>query len=365
MELTFAKREMLNALSLLVRVADAKSAMPMLSNVLLKSDGGDKVHMFATDLYLSLAGSVTTTKAKAGSCALPAKDFLERVKNMPDGPLTLVVDGVKATLKGEGKARKFTLHALPGQDYPPIPEAGDSASVKLPTKVLASLIDQTHGAISTDDTRQHIASLLVEWDGTTIRAVGTDGHRLHLAEASTGESVGNQTMLIPRKGVGELRRLCDSADEVTLTRNGSTAFFATDMTLGIKLVDAQFPPYAQVIPKTWANEIKVNASQLKEVLRAVAVSANERTGGVELSFAPGSTITVKATDPTRGSSEDTLESETEWTGKPLRVGVSAVYLMAACDAIGDRVATFGAGGDLDPMILVNESGKFVVMPMRV
>ena len=365
MEATFAKRDMQNALGLLARVAEAKSTMPVLANVLLKVEG-DRMALHATDLYLALVGGIAITKGKSGSFAIPAKELLDRVKNMPDGPLTLVVDDNRATLRGEGKARKFTLRTMPGQDYPPVPvPSADAPSMKISAAVLGGLIDRVFGAISTDETRAHLNSALFEWEGDTLRAVATDGHRLHLTEVKTPGNQGNLTMLIPRKGVAELRRLCDTTDEITISQSGSSAFFIADMTFAVKLVDATFPPYAQVIPKVTTCEVVVSAAAFKDTMRAVAISANARTGGVQVQFAKGSTIIVKASDPEQGESEDSIESETEWTGKPVAIGMNAAYVIAACDAIGDGSMTLGVSGELDPVLVTCGDSKFVIMPLRI
>ena len=80
---------------------------------------GAALHIAATDLYLSVTGSLEAEVKRAGSVAVPARDLYERVKAMPDGPIHISVsDGAATTLKAVGSARRYTLHGLPGSDFP-------------------------------------------------------------------------------------------------------------------------------------------------------------------------------------------------------------------------------------------------------
>lgn len=364
MQATFAKREMLATLGLVVRVADKSAKMPMLSMVHLEAKDGE-LRLRATDLYRGIEASVKAEKVASGSAAIPAHPLLERIKSMPDGPLVLTVDdNGAATIKGEGKARKFVLRSHPGKDFPPAHRPDPEApTVTLATSTLAGLIDRTFDAISGDDTRPHLASLLFEWDGDTIRAVSTDGHRLHFAEIKT-EQISNFSMLIPRAGVLEIRRLCDTTDKLTISRAGSTAFFAGDITFSVKLVDAQFPPYSQVIPKASTHHATVDSRALQDIVKAVLVAAPDRTGGISLSFSEGAQGIAKAESPDGGEAEDTFEQE-GWKGEALRLGVSGSYVATALKAAGDVSVTVGASGDLDPLVFSVDGFKAVVMPMRL
>src|ERR1700735_853115 len=107
MELTVAKKDLLRLVTRMQGVAERKSTMPVLSNVLLAIEGPDTLRLAATDLYLSLAGKVQATVSKGGSVAVPAKDLLERVKMMPDGPIHVSTqENSGTTLKAQGSARR-------------------------------------------------------------------------------------------------------------------------------------------------------------------------------------------------------------------------------------------------------------------
>src|SRR3984885_14691908 len=211
MELTVAKRDLLKLVTRMQGVAERKSTMPVLSNVLLAIDGPSTLRVAATDLYLALVGRVTVEVSKGGSVAVPVKDLLERVRMMPDGPIHVVAnDNASTTIKAAGSPRRYTLRGMPGDDFPPLPAPSEgSPSLSLSVDVLAELMQKTYFSISTDETRAHLNSALFEWDGDVVRMVTTDGHRLSMMEQKVVGKQATATMLIPLKAIMELRRLCD------------------------------------------------------------------------------------------------------------------------------------------------------------
>src|SRR6516225_7804835 len=287
MELTAAKRDLLKLVTRMQGVAERKSTMPVLSNVLLAVDGPSALRVAATDLYLALVGRVTVDVSKGGSVAVSAKDLLERVRMMPDGPIHLASqDNATTTIKAAGSARRYTLRGMPGDDFPPLPTPAEgSPSLALGVDVLQELIAKTHFSISADETRAHLNSALFEWDGDVVRMVTTDGHRLSKIEMRVAGRQASATMLIPLKAVQELRRLCDEAlaeareagkespkAQLQITQSGSSAFFqGAGATFSVKLVDAQFPPYAQVIPQNTEKAVRAPRVPFADALRAVSI----------------------------------------------------------------------------------------------
>src|SRR5207248_2342825 len=128
MELTVAKKDLVKLLSRMQGVAERKSTMPILANVLLAVDGPNALRLAATDLYLAVSARTTADISKGGSVAVSAKDLLERVKMMPEGPIYISTqDNSAMSLKAQGTARRYTLRGMPGEDFPPIPQPAEGA----------------------------------------------------------------------------------------------------------------------------------------------------------------------------------------------------------------------------------------------
>ena len=388
MELTVAKKDLLKIVARMQGVAERKSTMPVLANVLLAADGNNALRLAATDLYLALMGRIPAEIAKGGSVAVSAKDLFERVKNMPDGPIVIASqENATTTIKASGTARRYTLRGMPGDDFPPLPQPAEgSPTLALDVEVLAELIAKTHFSISTDETRAHLNSALFEWDGDVVRMVTTDGHRLSKIDVKVSGRQASETMLIPLKAIQELRKLCDemlaegassgtdgekNKPELLITRSGASAFIqGAGTTFSVKLVDAQFPPYAQVIPQAGEKVVRAPRSALADALKAVSVAASERTGGVKLSLSKGS-MRITSESPESGDGFD--EIPVEFAGPNMSIGFNAKYFLDVLAAINDDEVAIGLSGELDPAVLrpagatTSSDRQFlsVVMPMRI
>jgi len=392
MDLTVAKKDLLRMAKRAQAVADKKSTMPVLSNVLLDATNTGELVVRATDLYLSVSGAIPAEIRKKGSVAVPAKDLFDRISAMPDGPVVISCPDAGGTtrIKSGVGARSFSLLGVPGADFPQLPKPGpDAPHFKLPADLLKKLIGHTRFSISPDDTRPNLNSAMFEWHENKIRMVTTDGHRLSKMEINLGDTQGATTsLLLPLKAISELEHLADealaeakgelkeggTAPMVTLIPAEPNAFFeVAGATFSVKLVEAQFPSYKKVIPESSSRMARIPAVAFADALRAVSLAANDRTGGIKLGLSPGS-LRVSSESPERGEGSDSLPMD--YQGSEITIGFNAKYfqdVLAAIKDDGDEVL-LGLSGELDPAVLrpayAEEAAKkfdfvAVVMPMRI
>lgn len=378
MHVLVAKKEFLRVLARCQGVADKKSTMPVLGNVLLEASG-EALGLSATDLVLAVSGKLDAEVKKGGSIAVGAKDLLERVRMMPEGQLALEVDDNSTmVIRALNSARRYTIHGVPGEEFPSLPKAQGSDWITLDAAVMSRLIASTYFSISTDETRLHLSSALFELEDNRLRMVTTDGHRLSKMEIRAPEVSGEASMLIPLKGILELRRLCDEAisdsdskDATTLRllKSGPNIYCElAGFRFSVKLVDAQFPPYQQVIPAQSASAVRAPRSALSDALKAVSIAASDRTGGVKLSLSSGA-LRVESESPEAGEGFDELS--VDYQGEGLTIGLNARYLLDVLGAITDDEVILGLSGELDPAV-VRPGGEAsdrdylaVIMPMRI
>jgi DNA polymerase-3 subunit beta len=381
MHVVVAKKDLLRVLARCQGVADKKSTMPVLGNVLLEVSGTDQLRLAATDLYLAVSGKIPAKIESGGAIALGARDLFERVKLMPEGQISIVTSGGAATtIRAVGASRRFTLHGIPGQEFPSLPQPDETAvPLTIPIAAVSALIAGTYFSISTDETRLHLNSALFEWDGDRVRMVTTDGHRLSKMEAVLPGKHASATMLIPLKGVLELKRLCDeasedragdstAASEIRISQGGPNAFFQlAGFQFSVKLVDAQFPPYQQVIPEHSEQKVRAPRAALADALRAVSVAASDRTGGIKLTLTNGK-MRFESESPDSGEGFD--EVNVDYSGPELTVGFNARYFLDVLSAIDAEEIELSVSGELDPAVVrpaseTTTSYLSVIMPMRI
>jgi len=379
MQFTAPKSDLLRVLSAAQGVSDSKAAMPALSTILL-SAAGNEVRVSATDLYMAIANTVAAEVKETGAIALPAKDLFERVKAMPAGPVQVTVGAdSQAIVKAVGSPRRFTLSGMPAADFPELPQkATDAPSFTLPASVLSTLISRTFFSISDDLTRAHVNSAFFEWHAGGVRMVTTDGHRLSKADAALDIDVpgAGWHALIPLKAVGKLRKILDGAktSNVDFAVSGPNAFLSVGtMQFSVKLIDATFPPYQQVIPQTCQRSGTLARGQFADALRAVSLSSSDRTGGVKLTQDHG-LLKIVSESPEGGNGFDEVAVDWAEDAAPDKydtVGVNAKYILDILGAISEEEVEIRMGSALDPILVVpaSEAGRAeyvaVAMPMRI
>lgn len=371
MEFRLPKADLLRALRLAAAVADRKSTMPLLGHVLLRTSKHTQMTLLvaATDLAVSVSCELQLTEpAKSdGALALPAKSLYELVANAPGDDIRIKrLDGNWAEVFS-GKA-KYKLAGLADRDFPKLPDRREVADGITPigAPLLVRLIDRTLFSVCHDETRLQLNGVYFHRDGDKLIAVSTDGHRLTLASAGIPLPL-TKGIIVPRKGLVEVKRLLADATTCQLAVTASTLFVVAGGTaLAVKLIDAQFPPYQQVIPKLDAKttRVTVDRGRLIESLRRMQLMTTDQHG-VKLSPIDGG-IRVEAAHADMGNVTEGIDCEV--SGTMPTIGFSPKYAVELLTAMTADSVTLCVGGELDPVLVqqpTDDSHSGVVMPMRV
>lgn len=378
MELVISKSNFARGLERTHAVADRKSSMPILSNVLLTTDDTGTLRFAATDLYLGVTATAPAEVMKGGSIAVAARTLFDIVQQLPQGDVHWTVGPNHAVEIRCGKIR-FRIPGMPGDDFPPLPSPGNAEFVSLDAEVLGDLITRTQYSMSNDDTRPHLAGALFEGEARTVRMVTTDGHRLSKCDYRAREGVMlHFSMLVPGKGIAELKRLIDSAKreknkddatppQIAVASHAGNAFFKREgVTLSVKLADEQFPQYAKVIPQGQDKRVVVSRTGMIDALKRMKLVSSDKSGGVRLMVSPGS-LRIVSESPDVG--EGSEELDVDYAGPALTIGFNAGYILEVLGALTEDEVVFELAGELDPGVIkpAGEATLFVgvIMPMRI
>jgi DNA polymerase-3 subunit beta len=375
MELKIDKTTLLSGLYLAQGISDRKSTMPILANVLLRTDGKDKLLVAATDLNVTVTAELACKVEKEGGLTVGAKHLHDIVKSLPGESLSLKrADNHYAEIRA-GRV-DYKVVGMADRDFPKLPNHKEVKLAKVDAATLRDMIAKTFFSISNDETRYHLNGVLFETEGTgdkaVARMVSTDGHRLSKVERPLpGAPKLAAPIIIPRKGLAELRRALESAKNTVEigVHNGHLFAGVGDTTLSVKLIDAQFPPYEQVIPKE-NNKIAVAPrAALLEALRRISIMSSDKTWGVRVGIKKG-TMTVTSDNPDLGEAHEELE--VGYDGEPLTVGFNAKYFIELLTEMGGDEVRVELNAELDPGLVrsadMKGEGKHylgVIMPMRI
>lgn len=365
MKLKIKKVDLVRGLRLAAAVADKKSAAPIVACVLLRAEKEKGTLMLgATDLVVSATAALGATVEKDGAVALQAKHFYEVARELPGEDVALVVDASSKRMTIRAGRAEFTIPGYDSKDYPKLPSPGEwDGKVDAPT--LREMIERTAFSISSSESRENISCLRIECHGGKAVMVSTDGHRLSkIARDLAGAP--DCEILVPRKAANEMAHVLEGREApVSLAvRKDILALGLDDVVLMVKLSDASFPPWAQVIPASENRHAVVVRTQLMESLARVAVMAM-RDNGVVLKLSKGS-IKIEAQNPDAGDAKEEIEAVTE--GNDLRIGLNVVYLRDWLSRDTSEKVRISFLEELDPMVMRPADGADyvgVVMPLKI
>src|SRR6476661_4834286 len=252
MEFRIAADELKKALYRAQGIVERKTTMPILANVLVNATKTG-VSVTAFDLDIGIVSEHPAEVLKPGAVTLSAKYVFDIVNNLPEAMLTVKKLANNYAEITSGNA-KFKIVGMAPEEYPKLPREENAPLVQLSGATLLEMIKKTSFAISTDETRYILNGVFFEpkEDGK-VRMVATDGHRLSLVERPLeGEYKLKGGVIIPRKGLLELKRLLDEAPEAECHlgfAENSALFKKPGLTMVMRLIDGQFPEYQRVIPQ--------------------------------------------------------------------------------------------------------------------
>jgi len=228
------------------------------------------------------------------------------------------------------------------------------------------MIERTLFSVCNDETRFHLNGVYFESDGSKSRMVSTDGHRLSKVERTIANGPKlSSGVIIPKKGLMEIRRVLDSGPSCKIAIKTPHLFLVQeDIALAVKLIDAQFPPYEQVIPKDHKRIITVDRSRFIDALKRAQLMSSE-TRGVKVS-ANKEGVTITSDNPDLGEVREELEAE--YNGETIAIGFNPKYVVELLTQMTSDQVTLALGGELDPGLirpLTGDDYLGVVMPMRI
>jgi len=370
MRATVERSHLLKSLSHVHRVVERRNTIPILSNVLLRADGG--LTLKATDLDLEVTETVPAEIGQPGATTVPAHILYDIVRKLPDGAEVALDTGDGSRLEVKAGRSRFSLQVLPEADFPDLTAGDFPTRFTLPASAVKRLIDRTQFAISTEETRYYLNGIylhVVTVHGKPmLRAVATDGHRLAQAQIEAPAGAEHMTgVIVPRKTVGEIQKLVETPDAEVSFEISDTKIRVTldSVVLTSKLIDGTFPDYVRVIPQGNDKILKVDKGEFASAVDRVSTVSSERGRAVKLSLSDGR-LELSVNNPDSGSASE--EIGVDYPADPIEIGFNSKYLLDVASQLESETAEFRFADPGSPTLIQDDaSGNalYVLMPMRV
>ncbi len=374
MEFKTNRKQFLDAISWTQSVVERKTTMPVLSNALLEAKNG-KVHVTATDLEVGVITQADANVIQEGRFCVLAKSLYDLIKEFPSEEIYIKKKD-QNRLEISSEKSQFKIAGLPPEEFPNLPAIDEKNSYSLPANGLKEMLDKTSFAISSDESRYNLHGIYLEKvNENGLRMVATDGHRLSYVERELSQKIDlEKGVIVPKKGVYELKRLVGSSDSVeqdnedlvSLVIDGRNLIAKRrGVTLVSRLVDGDFPDYQAVVPKKQDKYLIVDKDSLVGALRRVSVLVSDKTRGIKFSLSNGN-LELSASNPDLGEAREELSAD--YKGERLNIGFNARYFLDVLAVLKDERIIIEINGESGPSVIRSEFDRgflSVIMPMRI
>lgn len=374
MKLTIERGPLLKSLGYLQSVVERRTTIPILSNVRLEASGGELV-LTATDMDLTLVSREPAEIIEAGATTVSAHTLYDIVRKLADGSVIELEQGGGSTeVQLRSGRSSFVLPSLSADEFPAMSEEDLGVTFELDAATLKKLLDKTRFAMSSEETRYYLNGVHLhatkEGASSGLRAVATDGHRLARVEVALPDGAkGMPPVIVPKKTVGEVRRLLDAVDNdapVTIALSPSRIRFQVGAAVLVsRLIDGTFPDYERVIPQANDKIAVMDAKSFAVAIDRVATVATDKVRAVKLGFS-NTGVVASAVSAEAGRGQD--EVDCEFTGSELEIGFNARYVMDITQQIEGNSIRLEMANPAAPTLVRDpeDAGTlYVLMPMRV
>lgn len=363
MKLTVTQENLARALQVVGRVASGKTPLPILNNILFRTDK-NRLLLAATNLELAVTQYVGSKIEKEGSVTVPARLMSEFVVNLPKGNVELEVDGTK--LRITCGAYRSTINGMAPDEFPELPAISEKQAVTVPVVDLKRAIQQTVIAASADNTRPVLTGIYCHSFEGHLYFAATDGYRL--AERKLAAT--NQTIsaIIPVTTMNDVLRVVhdDMADVKMMFDDNQVRMQLDDIEITSRLIDGTFIDYRSIIPKTSDISVSLAKEEFARITKVASLFAREAGGSVTLKadMAAGK-VSIHSVASQLGENTSEADAKTTADGQ---VTLNSRYLLEGLGCVDSKEVRFAFSGKLSPCVLTSgESSpdyQHIIMPLK-
>lgn len=363
MHLSVNREAILDALQKVQAIVQTKTPLPVLSNVLLKTEMS-RLTLTTTDLSVSVRTSVDANIMRPGATTLPARKVFSIFRELSGQDIQIDVNDKDVATIQCGSA-EFKLNGKSEDEFPSLPAFESSKKYTLHQGEFREMLQHTHYAASTDETRYVLNGVLMSFKDEKLIVVATDGRRLAMVEREVEFTQDAEAdLILPSKAVHELvKTLDDEGDLEIQTTENQIAFEFNDMLVVSKLIENTYPNYRQVIPAAVERRVEIEREMLLNAVRRVSLMTSDQSNTVKLTFSENN-LEVSTTTADLGEARESLPIK--YSDEKVSIAFNPAYLMDPLRMLNTDEIFFEFTDELSPgLVKINKPFLYVIMPMRI
>ncbi|HID65016.1 MAG TPA: DNA polymerase III subunit beta [Anaerolineae bacterium] len=375
MKVSCLQENLAKGLSIVGRAVATRSTLPVLSNVMLATDGS-RLKLSATNLEIGIVCWIGAKVEEDGSITVPARLLTDFVNSLPPERIDMELTVRTQTLNLKCARFEANIKGIDAQEFPLIPTASEDNKISLDPSMLRLMIDQVVFAAATDESRPILTGVLAEFQGEQLTLAAADGFRLSVRTAHLPEPVSEPvTVIVPARALAELSRISAEQEqpiEITITPARNQALFhLANVDLVSQLIEGNFPDYNQIIPTSYSTRTVVSTSDFLKAARTANIFARDAANIVRLEIVPGGEltpgrVTLTATSAEVGDNVGEIDAVIE--GEEIEIAFNARYLIDVLSVVDSaqvalETTTASSPGVIRPV--GSEDFTHVIMPMHI
>ena len=363
MKLIVTQENLAKALQVVGRVASGKTPLPILSNILFRTDD-NRLLLAATNLEIAISEHIGGKIEREGVITVPARLMSDFISNLPKGNVSLEADGTKLHIKSG--TYESTIHGMAPDEFPALPDIAAQQTITIPVTTIKRAIQQTVLVASNDDTRPVLTGVYCHTHDGGLYFAATDGYRL--AERLVSKTDQTVEAIIPAQTLQDvLRVVTDESNDITMIfGENQVRILVDDVEITSRLIDGSFPDYRQLIPVTTDIDVKLAKDEFGRITKIASLFARESGGSVTLNAKKDEQVlSIHSVASQLGENTSEAAAEVSADGQ---ITLNSRYLLEALGCIDSPQLQFSFSGKLSPCVLTTADKerdyKHIIMPLK-
>lgn len=331
------KSKLIEGINIVLKAVPGKSTMAILECIVIDVKE-NTIKLIANDLQLGIETTIEGNIIEEGSVSVNAKIFSDIIRKLPSDDVKITIDENFTVLIECGKA-KFNIAAKSTEEFPFLPSIIKDNNIQISQFTLKDVIRQTVFSISDNENTKVMTGELFEVNGSTLKVVSLDGHRISIRKVDLKKEYENISVIIPGKTLIEISKILNGGldDEVNIFFTDKHVLFEFDNTVVLsRLIEGEYYKIDKMLSTDYETKITVNKKEMLECIdrttlllkesdkKPVIIDIKDNSMG----FAMNSSV---------GSMAEEIDAEKE--GKDILIGFNPRFLIDALRVIDEEEIT--------------------------